>query len=404
MKKNLPIYICLLSFVIFLSGCNTSFDVEVPRNKFLCEQKSEPACAKYLFLKSWVEIKEQSYGTNIDKQDWNYWRTRYLDKINNIQDAYVAIDTMVESLDDPYTRFLTKEEYEDQNENIDSSITGVGVVISSKDGKINVVDVIENSPALQNDLRKNDVIIKVDSTSVSGMDVRKVAEKIRGKENTKVELTLLRKDVSLVKNITRKKIDIKSVSHKMIGNVAYIKVSTFMSHNVAVEFVDALKNTANAKTVIIDLRGNQGGLLQNASFIASVFLPSGKIVSMKQKNGATEDLNVQKVFISDDRPVIVLINSSSASASEILAATLKEHQRAVLIGEKTYGKGLIQRITPLPSNTGINITIAKYLTPQGHDINKKGIEPDIKIDYTISDLKTGKDPQLDAAVKLAKKY
>ena len=401
MKK----FILLLVFSIFtLTACSGGEYAELRKYRGECSKKIESSCAKYLFLESWINIKEESFTTNLDKQDWYYWKNRYLKELKTKEDAYVAIDTMLSSLDDPYTRFLTPEEVEDQNMNIAAQLSGIGVVISSMSGKITVEDVIEASPADMNGLKIGDIIMKIDGNSVSGYDIKKIANMIRGQKGTQVELLLLRSDGFITKRITRDTIKIKSVKFKMLDdNIAYIRLSTFMSQTAGVEFKDALLKASKADALIVDLRGNQGGLLQNANYIANLLLKEGRIVSVHKKGDKTETINVQHIGSSFDKPMVVLTNGLSASAGEILAAALQENGRAKLVGEKTYGKGLIQRIMPLPLNTAMNVTIAKYLTPLGHDINKNGIKPDYEVKLSAEDIKAGKDPQLDKAISLLKK-
>ena len=400
MKK---LFILLLFSIFTLTACVGGEYADLRKYRRLCSHKQEAACAKYLFIESWIDIKQESFTTNLDNQNWNYWRERYLDKLQTKEDAYVAIDTMLASLDDPYTRFLTPDELEDQNMNIASQLSGVGVVITTKDGKISIEDVIEGSPADKNGLKIGDIILKIDGNSVSGYDIRKTANMIRGKKGTQVELLILRKDGMLTKKITRDTIKIKSVTYKTLENdIAYIKLSTFMSQTAAIEFADALLKASKSRALIIDLRGNQGGLLQNATYIANMLLKEGNIVSVHRKNNKTETVKVQHVGSDIDMPIVVLTNGLSASAGEILAAALQENGRAKLVGEKTYGKGLIQRIMPLPLNTAMNVTIAKYLTPLGHDINKNGIKPDYEVKLTVADIKAGKDPQLAKAIEILK--
>ena len=175
-----------------------------------------------------------------------------------------------------------------------------------------------------------------------------------------------------------------------------------MSHAAAAEFLNALNETQNSKAMVIDLRGNQGGLLQNATFIANILLQDGKIVSILRKDNVSETVNVQPAGMHIDKPMVVLTNGLSASAGEILAAALQENDRAVLVGEKTYGKGLIQKIIPLPMNTAMNVTIAKYLTPDGHDINKNGIMPDYNVKLDEKSFLAGKDNQLEKAIEILK--
>lgn len=403
MKKNLVLLLLFTAFA--LCSCIGTEYSDLRKYRAQCNKGIESSCAKYLFIESWIDIKEESFTTNLDKQDWNYWRERYLDKLQTQDDAYVAIETMLSSLDDPYTRFLTPEEVADQNLNIAAELSGIGVVIYSDSGKIKIEDVIEDSPAYKNDLKIGDIIIKIDGKSVSGFDIKKIADMIRGQKGTQVELIILRNDGMLTKKITRDTIKIKSVKYKMLEkNIGYIKLSTFMSQSAATEFMEALINinAQGAKSLVIDLRGNQGGLLDNATYIANLLLQEGNIVSVHQKGDKVKTIKVQHIGKNIDMPMVVLTNGLSASAGEILAAALQENGKAKLVGEKTYGKGLIQRIMPLPLDTAMNVTIAKYLTPNGNDINKNGIKPDYEVELTLDDIKSGKDPQLDKAVELLK--
>ena len=395
MKK----FITILSFLIFVWSVYVIAQIgPTSYYKFKCMQKDTPSCSKYLFIQGWENTKKESFSTNLEKQNWNYWKNRYIKEIQNEHDAYLAISSMLASLDDPYTRFLNPEELEEQNMDINAELSGIGVVISSQDGKIKVEDVIENSPAYKNDMKINDIIIKINSTSVSGFDIRKVANMIRGKEGTKVTLIINRNNKIITKKITRDKIKIKSVTTKEISKeIGYIRISTFMSMDTSKEFLSALKNLKNPK-IIIDLRGNQGGLLQNATFISNILLKEGTIVSIISKWNKKEDIKVQPAGFHDKRPMVVLTNELTASSSEILAAALQENDRAKLIGDKSYGKGLIQKIIPLPFNTAMNVTIAKYLTPKGNDINKNGIKPDYEINFSEKDIKSGKDIQLEKAI------
>ena len=224
---------------------------------------------------------------------------------------------------------------------------------------------------------------------------------IRGEIGSAVTLSVLRNDAIVEKKIVRDNIIIKAVEYKMLDDeIAYIKISTFMSQATSAEFLNALQQTKEAKAMVIDLRGNQGGLLQNATFIANILLRKGKIVSVVKKNNVRETVKVQPAGMHVDKPMVVLTNGLSASAGEILAAALQENDRAVLVGEKTYGKGLIQRIMPLPMNTAMNVTIAKYLTPDGHDINKNGIQPDYQIKLDEKAFLAGKDNQLEKAIAI----
>ena len=196
----------------------------------------------------------------------------------------------------------------------------------------------------------------------------------------------------------RKEIKIKTVKSSVLDrNIAYIQITSFIGSTTPNEFLEALEKTKNADGLIIDLRGNTGGLLPNAIFIANLFIPEGNLVSIVGRNGYKYDINAQDTEFGVDKPTVVLVDGNSASASEILSGALKDYKKAKLIGTKTYGKGMVQKIIPMPNETGLNLTIAKYLTPKGTDINKKGINPDIRVDFSIKDVKAHNDAQLQAA-------
>ena len=401
MKKLL---LLILFSVFALTSCVGAEYGDLRKFRRECNRGVEASCAKYLFTEAWIDVRDESFTTNLEQQDWGYWRTRYTDNLETREDAYIAIDTMLSSLNDPFTRFLTPEETADQNRSIAAQLSGIGVVISASDnGKITVEEVIEGSPAFANGMKVGDIILKINGNPTSGLDIKKVADMIRGEKGTTVELLVLRDKGMLTKKIVRDNIKIKAVKFKMLeDNIAYIKLSTFLSQTAGAEFTEALEKSADAKALIIDLRGNTGGLLQNATYIANLLLDEGKIVSVHKKGNKTETINVEHIGDKIEMPIIVLTNGYSASAGEILAGALQDNGRAKLVGEKTYGKGVIQRIMPLPLDTAVNVTIAKYLTPNGHDIHKNGIKPDYEVKLTYADLKAGKDPQLDKAIELLK--
>lgn len=351
-----------------------------------------------LYRQSWKTVKNDYIDSSCNSQDWGRWKNRYKGKLKTDEDARVAIETMVASLDDSYTRFLSKTEYAEQYQSIDSHIYGIGVHIMSRAGNPIVCGVIEDTPAYRAGLKVNDIILSVNGKSMSGVDISKVAECVRGKENTAVILKIKRGKHILTKKIIRQKIEIKSVESSIKqGNIGYIKIKSFIGSNTAYDFISALNKTNNTKGLIIDLRGNTGGLLTNAVIAANMFINNGTIVSIVSKNGHKKDITAQMNLPVITKPTVVLVDGISASASEILSGALKDNHKAILVGNRTFGKGLIQQIVPLPNGTGLNITIAKYLTPNGNDINKRGIEPDYKVDYTLKDYKKHNDTQLKKA-------
>lgn len=351
-----------------------------------------------LYYDSWKTVKKFYIDSSYNSQDWNYWKKHYDGQLKTDEDARVAIETMVASLDDPYSRFLSKRDYAEQYNSIDSHITGIGINIMMRGGNPFVYSVINDTPAEKSGLMANDIIIAVDGKNVSGLELSNVASLVRGKENTFVTLKIKRGNKVFIKRIQRAKIEIKSVeSFIRKNNIGYIKIKSFIGTNTASDFVTELKTLDKTKGLIIDLRGNTGGLLTNAVVVANLFINNGRIVSIVSKDGRRQDINAQVNLPIINKPLVVLVDESSASASEILSGALKDNRKAILVGTKTFGKGLVQQIVPLPNGTGLNITIAKYLTPKGYDINKRGIEPDIRVPYTLSDMKKHNDTQLNKA-------
>lgn len=357
----------------------------------------EQVNSQKLFNKTWKIIKADFHDASLNQQKWDYWKSHYEGQIKTDEDAYVAINTMLTSLNDPYSKYMSKKEYSDQNTSIDSKITGIGVNISSMAGNVYILNVIEGTPASFAQVQANDVILKIDNKDVKGMQLSDVANMVRGPENSTVELTLLRKKSKIVKKIKRKEIKIKTVKYSVEKNIGYIQILSFIGTNTPNEFIEALEKTKQTKSLIIDLRGNPGGLLPNAIFIANMFINDGNIVSIVGRNGYKKDVLAQKNNYNVEKPIVLIVDGYSASASEILAGALKDYKKATLVGTKTFGKGMVQKIIPLPNETGLNLTIAKYLTPKGTDINKKGIVPDKVIQL---DEKKSADTQLDMARKL----
>lgn len=335
-------------------------------------------------------------------QVWQQWRHKYDSYLQTDEDAYVAIDTMLASLNDPYTRFLPPAEFAEEGSAISGTLKGIGVQISVKDGKLLVISPIEDTPAAKAGLKENDYIVEIDGKSTKGMTVKDAADNIRGEEGTYVKLLVRRGGVDKVYNIQRTEIKLKAISttppkkFALNDKIGYIRLSTFMNKGTTAEFANALLRLGNKSGYIIDLRSNPGGLLSNAIFISDMLLPGGTIVSTVDRDGYKESTKATK-RVSTSKPIVVLINGGSASASEILSGALKDNGRAVLVGEKSFGKGLVQEINKLQGGSGLNITTQKYLTPNGTDINKKGITPDYTVKLTEEDVLNDRDPQLQKA-------
>lgn len=401
-KNILNIFILTAVLAIASTGCVLpKFNEQITSHQIIERVNMLKKPPKEVYLSAWSAVKDLYVDKSYNHQDWSRWKNKYENDIKTYDDAYVAIDSMLESLNDPYTRFLKPSDFAEQDRGIDAKLYGIGVHISDKKGNTYIVDVISGTPAQKRGLKANDIIMKVNGTPVSGIGTSKVADLVRGKEGSFVQLTIKRGDKTIVKKVERAKIDVKSVEYKIIDKkIAYIKISSFLSNKTADEMATALKKTKDAKGIIVDLRGNFGGLLPNAVYIADMFINKGTIVSIVDRDGDKEVINASPYEVYTNKPLVVLINGASASASEILSGALKDNKRATLIGETSFGKGLVQEIHPLSNGAGINITIAKYLTPNGSDINKKGIKPNINIPFSIADFLRNKDPQLDKAKKV----
>ncbi len=369
------------------------------------EQKinTSQVSAQKLFDHTWQIIKNEYYDSNFNDQYWLRWKNHYRGKIKTEDDAKVAIESMIASLNDPYSRYLTKEEFAEQNVNITSKISGIGVNIINDSGKIKIISVIENTPAQFADLKINDIIIAIDGIKVSGMSLAQVSNLVKGPVNTFVSIDILRNNELVKKKIIRKEITIKTVKSSVDKNIGYIQILSFISNSTPNEFLEALENTDKTEGLIIDIRGNTGGLLPNAVFVTNLFIPKGKIVSIVGRNGFHYDIMAQDNDVNIEKPVIILVDGASASASEIFSGAMKDYHRAKLVGTKTYGKGMVQKIIPMPNETGLNLTIAKYLTPKGKDINKLGINPDINLPLSQDNMGSVNDIQLETAKNIMEK-
>ena len=399
-KKQLLIFI--LSVLILVIFNKVFMSIFTKTNAFYARQNlinTEEVAPQKLFDKTWKVINREYYEPSLNHQNWYRWKEHYKNKIKTDEDARIAIDTRIASLDEPYTRFMPKKDFEDLTTSITSKIYGIGVNIYSNAGKIEIFNVMPATPADFAQLKQGDIITAVNGKDISGMNVSDVATLVRGPENSIVELTILRKNKKLTKKIKRKEIKIKSVKSSVLDNhIGYIQILSFMSGTTPNEFMEALENTKSTDALILDLRGNTGGLLDNAVFIADMFINNGTIVNIIYRNGYAKSIKAQDEHLGLQKPVVVLVNGASASASEILSGALKDTHKATLVGRKTFGKGLVQKVVPLPNQTGVNVTIARYLTPNGTDINKLGIKPDIEVgnefDFFVGNQK---DEQLEKA-------
>lgn len=331
-----------------------------------------------VYHQAWQLVKDNFYDSTFNGQDWGTWEHRFDCDIHSSSDAQHYIRCMLESLKDPYTRYLDPRAFQDENDAIDSKIVGIGINLLQKDGKLIVTRTIEGSPAANAGMREQDELINIDGTNSEGFTPEQAAEKIRGPEGSPVQISVRRPNGEQhTFRIVRAEIVIHAVSYKIVEpNIGYITLSTFISNDAAKEFRTALEKLSSCDGLIIDMRDNPGGLLSNSLEIADMLLENGVIVKTVGRTGARVDTASGEPLTH--QPIAVLVDEESASASEILAGALKDNQRAVIIGTHTYGKGLVQEINKLPGGAAIHITVSKYLTPSGTDINKIGVQPDIK--------------------------
>ena len=392
--KNIQLTILCLSLVALFGVSFQNYKQaqidrinEISSSSYINEQRANP---KDLFLESWLLVKQSYAEPHLNDQNWHRWKRRYVNKIVDNDDAYVAINTMLASLDDPYSRLLSKEEFLEQSNSIESKMYGIGVNIASVSGKIYIVNVIKGSPADSSGLKQGDMLVSVDNHQIKGKSIFQVAQYIKGALNETVTLVISRDGNKLTKKIKRAEIKVKTVEcAKLDKDTGYIHIISFIG-----------KDT---KGLILDLRGNTGGLFQNAVFVSNLFLKSGNIVSVIGRDGLSSSYGVQKGEFVYDKPLVVLVDGDSASASEIVSGALKDNNRAKIVGTKTFGKGVVQKIYALPNQMGMNLTIAKYLTPSGRDINEKGIEPDYEVTFTRDDVNKNFDRQLEFAKNLIAK-
>ncbi|HNR04623.1 MAG TPA: S41 family peptidase [Bacillota bacterium] len=311
-----------------------------------------------------------------------YIKSNYVEGAEGNKLIEGAIKGMFESLGDPYSVYMTKEEFKNFNETTKGSYGGIGVIVSrSEDGYVTVVAPIEDTPGEKAGLKTNDKIIKVDDKDIVGIDLEEAVALMKGKKGTKVTLTVMRDNVREPKifEITREEIILKTVKSNMMENsIGYIRITMF-DEDTGSEFKKALKEltSQNMKGLILDLRQNPGGFINQCVDVADELLDEGLVVYTEDKAKKREDYKSGKGKL--EVPFVVLIDEGSASASEIVSGAVKDRKAGLLIGVKTFGKGLVQSIEQLKDGSGIKLTTQKYYTPNGISINKIGIQPDIEV-------------------------
>jgi carboxyl-terminal processing protease len=331
----------------------------------------------------------------------------YVDDVNQSESMDAAINGLLQSLD-PYSAYMTPDSFEGMQTETSGKFGGLGIEVGMEAGVVKVISPIDNSPASTAGLKAGDYIVKINDTQVQGKSLMEAVDLMRGPVGSSIEITVRRrgKKKALIFNITREIIQVQSVKSELIDqNIGYIRLTSFNenSSKQIKEEVKKLSSSKDLKGYILDLRNNPGGLLSQAIKISDFFLESGEIVSTKsRKISENRKWFAQKGDIIDGKTLIVLINYGSASASEIVAGALKDHKRAIVLGENSYGKGSVQSIIPLKNKGAIRLTIAKYYLPSGKSISEIGVTPDIEIIEGSEEFKFNSetDNQLNFAIKL----
>ena len=331
----------------------------------------------------------------------------YVEETDQSEGMDAAINGLLQSLD-PYSSYMSPEIFKEMQTETSGEFGGLGIEVSMEAGVVKVITPIDDTPASKAGIKAGDYIVKIDNVQVQGKSLSEAVDLMRGLVGTDIELTVRRRGVkkALTFNITREIIEVQSVKSDLLeNNIGYIRLTSFNdnSSNQIKKKIKKLKENENLKAFILDLRNNPGGLLSQAIKISDFFLENGEIVSTKsRKKSENRKWFARKGDITDGKTLVVLINYGSASASEIVAGALKDHKRAIILGENSYGKGSVQSIIPLKNKGAIRLTVAKYYLPSGKSISEVGVKPDIEVNEEGDDfrIKTETDNQLNYAIKL----
>ncbi len=333
----------------------------------------------------------------------------YVDEINQSESMDSAINGLLQSLD-PYSAYMSPEIFNEMQTETSGEFGGLGIEVSMESGVVKVISPIDDTPASRAGIKAGDYIVKINEIQVQGKSLSEAVDLMRGPVGSGIELTIRRRGErkALIFNVVREIIQIQSVKADILQkSIGYLRLTSF-NENSGKQIkreIEKLEKNKNVKSYILDLRNNPGGLLSQAIKISDFFLDNGEIVSTKsRKPSENRKWFAKKGDLTNGKVLIVLINYGSASASEIVAGALKDHKRAILVGENSYGKGSVQSIIPLKNDGAIRLTVAKYYLPSGKSISEVGVSPDIEVDEENDDfrIKTETDNQLEYAIKLLK--
>ena len=359
-------------------------------------------CRDVLSLENNIYKKIDLFGEVLEKIN-----KEYVDEINQAESMDSAINGLLQSLD-PYSAYMSPESFNDMQTETSGEFGGLGIEVSMESGVVKVISPIDDTPASRAGIKAGDYIVKINDIQVQGKSLSEAVDLMRGPVGSGIDLTIRRsgEKKALTFNIVREIIQIKSVKAELLeSNIGYIRLTSFNENSgkQIKQEIQSFEKNKNVKSYILDLRNNPGGLLSQAVKISDFFLNNGEIVSTKsRKQAENRKYFAKKGDITNGKTLIVLINYGSASASEIVAGALKDHKRAILLGENSYGKGSVQSIIPLKNDGAIRLTVAKYYLPSGKSISEVGVSPDIEINEEDDDfkIKTETDNQLNYAIKL----
>ena len=361
----------------------------------------------FIFQKSFSDNSEIYKKIDLFGEVLEKINDEYVDEIDQSQSMDAAINGLLQSLD-PYSAYMTPESFESMQTETSGEFGGLGIEVGMEAGVVKVISPIDNTPASKAGLKAGDYIVKINNTQVQGKSLTEAVELMRGPVGSSIEITVRRRGEkkALIFNITREIIEVQSVKFELLeNNIGYIRLTSFNenSSSQVKEKIEKLNNNKKLKGYILDLRNNPGGLLSQAIKISDFFLDNGEIVSTKSRQPSeNRKWFAKKGDLTDGKTVLVLINYGSASAAEIVAGALKDHKRAIIVGENSYGKGSVQSIIPLKNRGAIRLTIAKYYLPSGKSISEVGVTPDIEVAEGSDDFKINSetDNQLNFAIKL----
>ena len=380
---------------IYLFLDKPSVKKESKFEKFLSEiNQKQNIAPKRLYVNAWRKIRNEYYDISMNNQDWYKWRYRYLNKIVTPDDADVAINTMIASLNDQSSVFLRTEQYKKQKVVMDAHITGIGANLKQQQNGIVIDNIVKNSPADLKELEIGDLLLKINEVDIKNYDLTALSNITSDKSKKTIKLRIKRNGKMIDKVINIADINIKNMEYYISDdNIAIVRIENFMGTNTVQDFKNILQKTNEAKALILDLRNNYGGILTNAINMADLMISTDLIVSLQSRGNYYFRIFANPDIIFSYKPIVILTNSSTASSAEILAGTLRDNLGAIIVGEQTYGKNTIQKVIPLQNMTGILLTTGKYILPKGEDIYQIGLTPDI----VISNTSNKNDTQLEIA-------